>query len=180
MADNDWGNQADEDARLRWKNYNCETRMEFVCEVPAGRDVPTTVQPPTLAPQVPCDPDNESDGWIKFPIDQGGNEEYCYFFSTVSPMGFLDARQNCQQQGGELASIHSAEENSFLMHNLGSNDVAWIGFLKDAPTDQFLWTDGSSPDFLGWGPGGTLYLIIIWTLYVKPTIYSILLMSLIR
>ena len=155
MVDNDWGNQADENARLSWKNYNCETRMEFVCEIPAGYEPPTTAPPPTLPPPIPCNPETMEDGWVKFPLDQGGNDEFCYLFSSVSYMGWLDAQQNCIQQGGRLASIHSTEENAFFMHNLGGNtDVAWIGFLKDAPSGQFLWTDGSPSDFLSWGPGG--------------------------
>ena len=155
MVDNDFNNQGD---RLAWKNFNCDTRMEFVCEIAAGYEPPTSAPTPTLPPQIPCHTETEGDGWIQFPEDQGGSNEFCYFFSTVSPMGWLDAQENCIQQGGKLASVHSTEENSFFMHNLGFSDVAWIGFLKDAPTDQFMWTDGSPADFLAWGPGGNIIL----------------------
>ena len=158
MADNNYNNQADEDARLSWKNFNCDSRLEFVCEIPAGYEPPTTAAPPTVPPQIPCNPETDGDGWIKFPEDQGGNDDFCYYFNIISPMGWLDAQDNCIQQGGRLASVHSTQENSFLMHNLASNDIGWIGFLKDAPTDQFMWTDGSPADFLAWGPGGSKYL----------------------
>ena len=50
------------------------------------------------------------------------------------------------------------------MHNFDSHEIGWIGFLKDAPTDQFMWADGTPADFLAWGPGGRFSLGIDYVL----------------
>ena len=37
-----------------WENKNCEMLLPFVCEVLAGDEAPTTLEPPTQPPLIPC------------------------------------------------------------------------------------------------------------------------------
>ena len=37
-----------------WGNHNCESEMPFICEVVAGEVPPTTLEPPTAPPTMPC------------------------------------------------------------------------------------------------------------------------------
>ena len=40
-----------------WENKNCEMLLPFVCEVLAGIEAPTTLEPPTQPPLIPCQVD---------------------------------------------------------------------------------------------------------------------------
>ena len=136
-----------------WKNSNCAVRRLFVCEVPASGN-PTTIQPPTITPNKVCSSDTPDDGWVLFSKDQGGTDEYCYNFNTEYK-NWMDAYDDCTQRGGRLPSIHSEQENTFVMDNVNSYDISsWIGFLRDSKTDQFQWVDGTDADFKQWGKGG--------------------------
>ena len=48
-----------------WVNYNCDHLLGYVCEVVAGIEQPTTLSPPTDAPDVDCH--EQPDGWIQRP-----------------------------------------------------------------------------------------------------------------
>ena len=150
MANN--GQDQEGDAKLAWKNNNCEIRLQYVCEVPARYEPPTTQVPPTLLPPQPCDPNNPADLWVKFPEDQGGDGQYCYLFSETNQKTWDGAKDDCILQGGRMASVHSPQENDFIVHSLARNGIGWIGYIKDPSTDNFKWTDGSDPDFYRWGP----------------------------
>ena len=56
----------DADIEGYWRNYHCDHAIGFICEVVAGVEQPTTVEPPTDAPDINCHGD-ESDGWIQRP-----------------------------------------------------------------------------------------------------------------
>ena len=65
-------------------------------------------------------------------------------------------RSVCQTEGGELASIHSWEENVFLTSLLSDSPRAtltWLG-AEGCVKDQTncTWLDGSVWDFDNWGP----------------------------
>jgi versican core protein len=63
------------------------------------------------------------------------------------------AKPRCEQEGGHLTSIHSTEENQFLLTLLPQNHVVWIG-ANDLDTEgTFVWTDGSAWDFEAWKAG---------------------------
>ena len=109
---------------------------------------------------MPCSPETPDDSWVRFPKDQGGTGEYCYYFDQWVQLGWIEANDDCIKKGGRLASIHSQEENTFLMHSFVSNGVGWIGFIKNSLLGQFEWTDGSSAEYLAWAPGGKCNTII--------------------
>uniref|UniRef100_A0A673CLH3 C-type lectin domain-containing protein n=1 Tax=Sphaeramia orbicularis TaxID=375764 RepID=A0A673CLH3_9TELE len=61
-------------------------------------------------------------------------------------------------EGGNLASIHSQEENDFLVvlikgQTCGNMNRTWIGG-DDAVQEEFWqWTDGSKFHYTNWAPG---------------------------
>ena len=73
-------------------------------------------------------------------------------------MNWADARANCLSVGGELASIHSAEQNAeayALASSLdaSSNYYAWIGFNDLTAEGTWAWSDGSTVDYTNWNDG---------------------------
>ena len=96
------------------------------------------------------------------------------FVAVESVMTQTEAQSYCQSNYGELASIHSAHEQTNaanickqldLAHYWDSSDNpgkpigCWIGFsdlegMTGASQEEaFAWTDGSKADFTNWGIG---------------------------
>uniref|UniRef100_A0A914CDL3 C-type lectin domain-containing protein n=1 Tax=Acrobeloides nanus TaxID=290746 RepID=A0A914CDL3_9BILA len=61
----------------------------------------------------------------------------------------------CQNDGANLASIHSPEENSYIANStymyLQQERNVWIGIYLDNSTLTWKWTDGSFVDYTNWG-----------------------------
>ncbi|XP_038058458.1 perlucin-like protein [Patiria miniata] len=82
----------------------------------------------------------------------------CYFFNTHKT-SWDCANTICKQVGGDLASIESAEENTFILDIINKeggcdNGMVWIG-LNDKETEgTFIWTSSNKPiTFNGWNGG---------------------------
>ena len=102
-----------------------------------------------------------------FTFDQTVNEKY------VCPEGWMDFNGSCykrltgetyrdsyrficQEEGGDLASVHSSEENEFLVSLLRDNPKAvftWIGGYDCTMDGHCKWLDGSEWDWDNWYPG---------------------------
>ena len=56
-----------------------------------------------------------------------------------------------------MASIHSRQENDFLMVMFSRNgiDNAFIGLYVNGD-EQFVWTDGSTTEYFNWDNGGNV------------------------
>jgi len=79
------------------------------------------------------------------------NEDYWYY--VIKGRLFWDgALAACRDSGGDLASIHSAEENEFL-NSICNTDKCWIGLNDWDNEGEYVWSDGSDLDFLYWGVG---------------------------
>eukprot|EP00092_Neocalanus_flemingeri_P019105 GFUD01020695.1.p1 GENE.GFUD01020695.1~~GFUD01020695.1.p1 ORF type:complete len:187 (+),score=32.94 GFUD01020695.1:219-779(+) len=61
-------------------------------------------------------------------------------------------REDCKRQGGDLASIHSMEENDFIVSFHQDNPI-WTGGSITEKDGQFRWLDGSDWDFENWDEG---------------------------
>lgn len=62
----------------------------------------------------------KDDIFIRFPACLAGwtlFQNFCYFFEARM-LSQPDAEANCQALGGNLASVHSAAENNFLLSKL--------------------------------------------------------------
>ncbi|CAB05461.1 C-type LECtin [Caenorhabditis elegans] len=101
----------------KWLSAECESqRMAFVCELPT-----------TFA-------DNCLHNY----------NGYCYTFSS-SPQTFIGAQSTCAQTCGNLASVHSPNENRYIT-TFAPQDYYYIGAIWK--TDYSLrWMDGSAWDY---------------------------------
>ncbi|XP_061597876.1 galactose-specific lectin nattectin-like [Cololabis saira] len=88
----------------------------------------------------------------------------CYKY-VATPMTWADAEFHCLEQGANLVSIHSLEENNFVKMLIGNFDHAerwtWIGLTDIQKEGLWFWSDGSKVSFTDWengqpdnGPGG--------------------------
>lgn len=83
-------------------------------------------------------------GWEQF-----GSNFYCY---EPKKKIFSVAESDCVAKGGNLASVHSSQENDFikkLIKDKGDN-TAWIGGSDEATEGTWTWTDGTPFDFKDW------------------------------
>ncbi|XP_028446704.1 galactose-specific lectin nattectin-like isoform X1 [Perca flavescens] len=82
----------------------------------------------------PCPP-----GWTQF-----GSRCFAFYIQTKT---WIDAETFCQTAGGNLASIHSAEEHKFLKdliyQETGIDTNTWIGGFDSVQEGTWMWTDGS-------------------------------------
>ncbi len=131
-----------------WESHNCKSEMPFICEVLAGLDPPTTVAPPTISPPIDCN----AEGWIR----PSESQDYCYkFVASSSEEDIFDAAETkCMAEGGHLASIHSKDENDFVMINMKRNAISdgFIGLYLNND-GQYAWSDGTVPDYYSWAKG---------------------------
>nr|XP_034960754.1 C-type lectin domain family 4 member M-like [Zootoca vivipara] len=83
--------------------------------------------------------------WVLF-------EKHCYFFST-SKNPWLAAKQSCEKEGAHLLIINIQAEQSFLLKQLASEHVFWIGLSDTVKEGEWRWVDGSPMSMSFWGPG---------------------------
>lgn len=91
----------------------------------------------------------------------------CYVYINSKPLkGWKEAEKYCQQMyGGHLPSIHSLEEQEFLMNNVSKNCSNctpfgfWVGGNNYGNPKNWRWSDGTATDFIpqvtkhkGWFP----------------------------
>ena len=72
-----------------------------------------------------------------------------YFVTEAGTYG--DARSWAQQQGADLVSIHSSDQNAWLSQTLADYGRCWIGLTDRVTEGQWKWEDGTSLDYLNWG-----------------------------
>ena len=79
---------------------------------------------------ISLDPGNCPHGWWKF-------DKYCYYSTRYSRYIWPEARQQCIDKGGDLASIHSRDEHNYVFSKLRqqssssrSSHFYWIGMYS--------------------------------------------------
>ena len=80
----------------------------------------------------------------------GAFNESFYYFNNLY-LDFDDAESYSQKYGGHLASIHSAEENTFIKDRIPVNVYSTIGLRDNIIFDNYYWTDNSPYDYFNWG-----------------------------
>jgi hypothetical protein len=78
----------------------------------------TTTEVTTTTVTTTVTPGSCPSGWQEF-------RGHCYLLGAKVAT-WADAEKDCINKGGHLASIHSADENSFI-HSLAPSDRLWIG-----------------------------------------------------
>jgi hypothetical protein len=104
---------------------------------------------------------------IQWSVSEGGNDHYYEAVLSPSPIDWQTARDDAISKGGDLVSITSLEENSFVFglidspefwalagpHNFGP----WIGGYQvdnnAEPSGNWAWTDGDAWSFTSWASG---------------------------
>uniref|UniRef100_A0A8C3EQ91 Macrophage mannose receptor 1 n=1 Tax=Corvus moneduloides TaxID=1196302 RepID=A0A8C3EQ91_CORMO len=127
-----------------WDILNCEETNTFLCKQLVEGVTPPP--PPTASPLLFC-----PDGWQSIPqssfcfkIFQGGREKMQTWF---------EARDFCRTIGGDLACIHSEEEQN-LIARLGYIHYSyWMGLSALNSDGGFTWSDGSPVNFEKWSHG---------------------------
>ncbi|KAG7499177.1 macrophage mannose receptor 1-like [Solea senegalensis] len=156
-----WGNnqpdnwQNNEDCvQLRGMNHHeagkinddfCTSTKDYICKKAKGQGPPP--QPPTFGPGW-----NEKCGsWMADPFN-----DYCYLFNYLSMRTWAEARADCVNQGGELASITDPYEQAFIQGVIQSSPTGitlWTGGHDSITEGGWEWTDGSPFRYIRWGAG---------------------------
>jgi len=139
-------------AMSKWVSKDCAVKKTFICKTQATTSDFTTAYPPTTPRlTIPCDDGDPDSEWVADPSSK--SNQYCYLFSQYNTLPFYSADKFCKSWGGHLVSIHSEEENAFVVTNLQYvRKNVWIG-LDSKYTGEFVWQDGSDVAYQRWSPG---------------------------
>ena len=76
------------------------------------------------------------------------------FIAGPVAMDWIQARQFCQQNYDDLASIHSAEQQELAWQACQeSGHGCWIGLNDQFREGRYTWVDGTTVDYMNWQPG---------------------------
>ncbi|XP_022595880.1 galactose-specific lectin nattectin-like [Seriola dumerili] len=85
-------------------------------------------------------------GWTQF-----GSRCFIFYWNSKT---WLDAETYCISIGGNLASVHSADEHFFLRNMIyrvsGRYRLTWIGGFDAVEDGVWMWSDGSKFDYTRW------------------------------
>lgn len=95
-----------------------------------------------------CNTGNSITGYVYMGAFNGSH----YYCSTTNAT-WENAQVLATNLGGNLATINSAEENTFLASKIPNNGRAWIG-LNDAQLEgEMTWASGETLGYTNWYPG---------------------------
>ncbi|XP_038077198.1 lymphocyte antigen 75-like [Patiria miniata] len=79
----------------------------------------------------------------------------CYWFAFSDYRTWADAREQCMLGGGDLISIVSAQEQTYLNARMVTEREphVWIGANDIATSGGWVWSDGAPFKFLNWNAG---------------------------
>ncbi|KAM8849997.1 macrophage mannose receptor 1-like isoform 2-T2 [Spinachia spinachia] len=122
-----------------WEVLPCTNKQNYICKhLPEGAvstPAPPSVFPPSCA-----------NGWNRI-----GSRNYCSkLFQRSEKKTWFEASAYCRAIGGDLLSIHSADELQALSSR---STTAWIGLSAPDPVTGYVWSDGSPLQFLHWEDG---------------------------
>ncbi|KAK2859585.1 hypothetical protein Q5P01_004205 [Channa striata] len=123
----------------KWESSACTKKLGYICRKGNSTSLP--------APLVNDQPSFCPSHWVPY----GGN---CYYLERNKKM-WRDAMAACRKEGGDLASIHSIEEQSFIISQSGylPTDVLWIGLNDQRNQMLFEWSDQTHVTFTQWQTG---------------------------
>jgi hypothetical protein len=78
-----------------------------------------------------------------------------YYEAIEEPATWHNAAAYCEQDGGYLVTINSAEENQFV-YNLAADTggvEVWLGATDEAVEGTWEWVTSEPFDYTNWGPG---------------------------
>uniref|UniRef100_A0AAX7T5A0 Mannose receptor, C type 1b n=1 Tax=Astatotilapia calliptera TaxID=8154 RepID=A0AAX7T5A0_ASTCA len=119
--------------RYLWQSLPCSNKLGYICYSKEAEEAPTR------AGTGFC-----SNPWIHY-------NGHC-FHRNQAQKTWSEAQVACHQDGGDLVSIHSVEDQSFIISQLGytSTDQLWIGMNDRKTEGLFDWSDHSTVTFTSW------------------------------
>ncbi|TMS09857.1 Macrophage mannose receptor 1 [Larimichthys crocea] len=126
----------DSTGQQSWLSSSCGKRMGYICYKDGAPPTPPQIE------QGFC-----PSPWIPY-------NGHCFHLQRVAKT-WSGAQIECRKEGGDLVSIRNAEDQGFVISQLGyaSTDELWIG-LNDIRTEGlFDWSDHSFVSFTSWAYG---------------------------
>ncbi|RWS20505.1 macrophage mannose receptor 1-like protein, partial [Leptotrombidium deliense] len=75
----------------------------------------------------------------------------CYYKSLHIYLNFKEADSYCKKLNASLVSIHSPEENEFVVNFKNKKDKYWLnGQQQEIKSEKFKWLDGSEFNYTNW------------------------------
>ncbi|CAB0001187.1 unnamed protein product, partial [Nesidiocoris tenuis] len=80
----------------------------------------------------------------------------CYLFVSYPEVTWHTANEICRGQKGEVASVHSAAEERFIVRKIresreySTSAVYWLGAKSNSTSFRWAWSDKTPLDFTGW------------------------------
>nr|XP_028607052.1 macrophage mannose receptor 1-like isoform X1 [Podarcis muralis]XP_028607053.1 macrophage mannose receptor 1-like isoform X1 [Podarcis muralis] len=124
-----------------WENDKCHQKLGYICKKEnSSLDV-------SFIPSDGLKPIKCPDGWAAF-------AGHCYCLKRDLKT-WKNALWSCREEDGDLISIHSIEEYSFVISQLGyqSTDLLWIGLNDQKIPKYYEWSDGSTVRLTKWQKG---------------------------
>ncbi|XP_070961448.1 macrophage mannose receptor 1-like isoform X1 [Oncorhynchus clarkii lewisi] len=125
----------------KWETNECSKKLGYICR--KGNSTALASAPIVGKDQ----PTFCTSHWIPY-------AGHCYYLQRTKKM-WRDALAACHKDGGDLASIHNIEEQSFIISQSGytATDELWIGLNDQRNALLFEWTDRSHVTFSHWQTG---------------------------
>ncbi|XP_030640468.1 C-type lectin domain family 17, member A [Chanos chanos] len=123
--------------QLREDREKLQARLAEMSRVTAPPPCSVATMPP---PQCPS-------SWLLF-------NDSCYFFSRQT-LSWYDSEKFCNDKGGHLAIIHTAEEQTYIWNQLprGHWNAYWFGITDERTEDEWHWVDGTKLEGGFWEDG---------------------------
>ncbi|XP_051528122.1 lymphocyte antigen 75 isoform X2 [Myxocyprinus asiaticus] len=127
--------------QLRFGTETCENQLPFICEKnendSQAESTVREVYKPTMC----------KDGWV-------GWKGFCYKLHREPKelkLSQPEAKQTCEMDGSQLASMHSLEDVEMLHANFHTEITeVWIGLMGNGTSSVFEWVDGVPVSFTYW------------------------------
>ncbi|XP_024910181.1 macrophage mannose receptor 1-like [Cynoglossus semilaevis] len=122
----------------KWESRSCSRKLGYICRKENSTSLPTPPSDLSFCPS----------HWVPY----SGN---CYYLERNQKKMWREAVSACHREGGDLASIHNIEEQSFIISQSGylPTDVLWIGLNDRRNQMLFEWSDNSHVTYTRWQSG---------------------------
>lgn len=139
--------KCDDDGNFLPRQCSGSTGYCWCVDIMSGKKIPNTTTPPDTLPVNCMIGDSDCpDGWSRF-------GDQCFNYIST-PKTWTEAQIFCQFDGGNLASIHSYEENHFVQSlTRGDTDnfpETWAGATSAVHPGFWMWIDGSKFYYEDW------------------------------
>uniref|UniRef100_A0A8B9M082 MRC1 protein n=1 Tax=Accipiter nisus TaxID=211598 RepID=A0A8B9M082_9AVES len=124
-----------------WDILNCEETNMFLCKQLVEGVTPPP--PPATTPLPSC-----PEGWQSIPQSSS-----CFKVGREKMQTWFGARDFCRAIGGDLACIHSEEEQNLIAGLDYLHLSYWMGLSALDSDSGFIWSDGSPVNFEKWANG---------------------------